>query len=214
MRNLIASLLALTLLPTHALSNQVVDLGNGVWDKTTNLEWLDLSLPAPCSLADMNSSAPGCTFYADGWQLASLDMVRTLVANAGFPLSSSPPDAGAIAFIQALGPTNVVVDGGDPDTLVTEIWGITADGNDATGYRAPYVAWFESQSGQSSRAEYGEIDNVWPVYIPEGPNDVVISYWLARPHVPAVPEPGTWMMAAAGLAGLGAWRRRTLPAAG
>ncbi len=200
-----AVLLAIALLPTPALSNQVVDLGHGVWDKTTHLEWLDLSLPARCSLADLNSATPGCSFYADGWQLATADMVRTLVAHAGFPLYSSPPDAGAIAFIQALGPTTIAVDPQDTDKVVTEIWGITADGDAGSGYTAPFVAWVQSQSGQPGSVFYGEVDHIQPGFVPDG---FTTSYWLARPHVPAVPEPATTALLLAGLATVGAVARR------
>jgi hypothetical protein len=210
LRILIGTLLALSLLPARAFPDDIVDIGFGLWDKKTNLEWLDMSLPAPCSLEQLNAAAPGCAFFAEGWQLATMDMVRTLVANTGFPLGASPADAGAIAFIQALGPTNVVVDGGNPDLLVTEVWGITADPGTSSFYQSAYVAWFESQSGQGSFSGYGEIDNIGHVYNPEGPGDTVVSYWLARTHVPAVPEPGTWLMATTGVLGLLGWRRRQL----
>ena len=166
--------------PALALPSSIVDLGGSVLDRNTNFEWLALNVPAHCSLDDINNGTPGCTFLNEGWTLASEEQVVTFLQNAGVGMGgTTPPDQDAIDLINALGPTNAVVDGADPDFLVTEIWGITSTpgGND---FRAPFVSLFESRSGDAANFVFVGTADVRPAYVPSGPGDVVISYWFFR----------------------------------
>jgi hypothetical protein len=166
--------------PALALPGGIVDLGGSVLDTNTNLEWLALNVPARCSLDDISTGTPGCDFLNEGWTLASAEQVVTFLVNAGVAMGgTTPPDQDAIDLINALGPTNVVIDGGDPDLLVTEIWGITST-PDVNAFTAPFVSLFESRSGDNANFVFVGTADVGPAYVPSGPGDVVISYWFFR----------------------------------
>ena len=102
---------------------------------------------AQCSPDQLNDRAPGCEFFDAGWSLASSSDVDNFLAYAG--TFGTTDDQAIVALgldlILALGPTIVVVDGGDPDFLVTEIWGITSDVNEGQ-LDTRYVSFFDSEN--------------------------------------------------------------------
>jgi hypothetical protein len=169
----------------YALADGIVDLGGSVGDANAGLEWLDLDIPAPCSPDDIVNGVEGCDFLSEGWMLASSAQVDEFLSNSGVSegifLLGTPEGQVAEELMLVLGPTNVVL---DPLHLVTEIWGITSTAGTATGSQdTRAISIFEPLDGAAEFVYvYGDAANLDgnPVFQPDPPDDVVISYWFVR----------------------------------
>jgi hypothetical protein len=171
----------------YALADGIVDLGGSVLDSNAGLEWLDLDIPAPCPQDDIENGVEGCDFYSEGWMLASSDQVDEFLSNAdvfenGFFPRASPAGQVAEELMLILGPTNVVLDPGEH--WVTEIWGITSTAGTAPETQdTRAISIFDPVDGSDDFVRvYGDTADLDgnPVFQPDPPDDVVVSYWLVR----------------------------------
>jgi hypothetical protein len=169
----------------YALADGIVDLEGSVRDANTGLEWLDLNIPAPCPPDDIVNGVEGCDFLSEGWMLASSAQVDEFLSNAdvseGHSLLDTPAGQIAEELMLVLGPTNVVL---DPTVLVTEIWGVTSTAGTAGGSQdTRAISIFDPLDGADDFVfVYGDAANLdgYPVFQPEPPDDIVISYWFVR----------------------------------
>jgi hypothetical protein len=169
----------------YALADGIVDLGGSVGDANAGLEWLDLDISAPCSPDDIINGVEGCDFLSEGWMLASSAQVDEFLSNSGvsegFFLLDTLEGQVAEELMLALGPTNVVL---DPAVLVSEIWGVTSTAGTVGGSQdTRAISIFVPLDGADDFViVYGDAANLDgnPVFQPEPPDDIVVSYWFVR----------------------------------
>ena len=80
------------------------------YDKSTGLEWLDLTFTAGFSMLDVEANA---SIWADGWQWATIDQMETMFGHASNYINSYEEPLIAYPLAELLGPTYTVIRPGE-----------------------------------------------------------------------------------------------------
>jgi hypothetical protein len=171
------------------LPASIVDHGSFLHDAGSGLDWLDLTFTNGLSLPAIAS-----TFLIDGWAVASVPQVSTLLEHAGIPLGNHDPQDPDVFDLQGLlGLTRSI------DTFQFTLgWTAEVDGLDR---RTASLAWCTKllECDVPSAAGPGAGQN--SIAITTGQE--FIAWWLTRPHVDGISAPASLtMLLAGGIAGL------------
>lgn len=184
------------------INDPTFGIGSVTRDTATNLEWLDLTETLGQS-HDSVQSQLGTTYQ--GWRIATLAEVQTLLSNGGIPLAYTaftPASSGPLAAQQQLkallGDTMIAW-----DSYYTGFFGIVSDSPGANYYR--YVSAYEHTFyNQLFISTLGDASST-------GGHVSVPHYgtFLVRGGEPAaVPAPGSLWLLGLGLIFLGMARRK------
>ena len=177
-----------------ALPAGIVDEGAATRDTSTNLDWLDLSTTKGLSLPQVTTQ-----YLSDGWHIASQVDVETFLGNAGvpniFPSFNSPPDPELLQLQALLGLTFT-------SSQLANSYGWTSDFHPTLpGFRLVLLLTHDISTNTAGYSGGFFAD-------PVNSGDVIVGWWLDRPHALPVPEPSSIALLLGGGVTMLALRRR------